>query len=137
MIPVQNSTISKSFGILHKKQPIFIRLSLVVNLKSPCFIVQIDEHFFVNSILHWNHTFVLHFLSPILFNVINAVHIVQEWNSYISCTALIADTVICVAIFIITWFYFFEMHSKIMSWFKKCKPIGWMAKILRKLLKEV
>ena len=77
------------------------------------------------------------FFSPVLFTVINVIHIVQEWHSGISTAALIADTAICVAIFIITWFYFFEIHSKITAWFKKCKPIGWMAKILRKWLKEV
>lgn len=77
------------------------------------------------------------FFSPILFTIINIVHIVQEWNSGISYVALIADTAICVTILIITWFYFFEIHSKIAGWFKKCKPIGWMVKILRKWLKEV
>jgi hypothetical protein len=76
-------------------------------------------------------------LAPILFMAINVVHIVQEWNSGIACAVLIVDTVICVAIFVITWFYFFEIHDKMAEWFKKCKPIGWLAKMLRNLLKEV
>ena len=76
-------------------------------------------------------------LAPILFTAINVVHIVQEWNSGMTCTVLIVDTVICVAIFVITWFYFFEIHDKMAEWFKKYKPIGWMAQMLRNLLKEV
>ena len=76
-------------------------------------------------------------LAPILFSIINVVHIVQEWNCGITRTMLVVDTVICVAIFVITWFYFFEIHDKMTEWFKKCKPIGWMAKKLRNLLKEV
>lgn len=76
-------------------------------------------------------------LAPILFSAINVVHIVQEWNSGMTCTVLIVDTVICVAIFVITWFYFFEIHDKMAEWFKKCKPIGWMAQMLRNLLKAV
>ena len=77
------------------------------------------------------------FLAPVLFTVINAVHIIQEWIRGVKCLALIADTVICAAIFVITWFYFFEVHGNMAEWFKKCKPIGWMAKKLRNLLKEV
>lgn len=77
------------------------------------------------------------FFSPILFTVINIVHIVREWQAGTMRVSLVADTAICVVIVIITWFYFFEIHSKISEWFKKCKPIGWMAKVIRKLLKEV
>ncbi len=96
------------------------------------------DHYFENyplvkNLIHLFYTF----FSPILFTVINIIHIVQEWNSSVSCSAVIADTAICVAIFIITWFYFFEIHSKISNWFKKCRPIGWMAGKLRKWLKEV
>ena len=76
-------------------------------------------------------------LAPILFTAINVVHIVQEWNSGMTCTVLIVDTVICIAIFVITWFYFFEIHDKMAEWFKKCKPIRWIAKLLRNILKEV
>ena len=77
------------------------------------------------------------FLVPILFSAINGVHIVQEWNCGITRALLIFDTVVCLAIFVITWFYFFEVHGNMAEWFKKCKPIGWMAKKLRNLLKEV
>ena len=87
----------------------------------------------VLNFIHFFYTF----FSPILFAVINIIHIMYEWNSSISCVSLVVDTVICIAVFIITWFYFFEIHSKIANWFKKCKLIGWMAKILKKWLKEV
>lgn len=77
------------------------------------------------------------FLAPFLFTAINVVHIVREWNSGITCVVLIVDTIICAAIIVITWFYFFEIHDKMTEWFKKYKTIGWMAKKLRNLLKEV
>ena len=77
------------------------------------------------------------FFSPILFTVINIAHIVEEWRSVSSKLALACDTAICVAIFIITWFYFFEVHTRIATWFKKCKPIGWLARKLRDILKCV
>lgn len=76
------------------------------------------------------------FFSPILFTAINVVHIVQEWKSGVSSVALVADTAIFITIIIITWFYFFEIHGKIAKWFKNCKPIGWMARLLRNWLKE-
>lgn len=105
-----------------------------------------DKNIFTREGDHYlnNYPMVLNFidmfykiLAPILFTTINVVHIVQEWNSSITCAVLIFDTVLCAAIFVITWFYFFEIHDKMAEWFKKCKPIGWMAKTLRKLLKEV
>ena len=75
---------------------------------------------------------------PVFFAVINIYHIIQEWNYSTGCTApLIADTVISVAVFIITWFFFFEIHSKIRNWFLKCKPIGWVDRTIRRWLKEV
>ena len=60
--------------------------------------------------------------APILFAVINVVHIVQEWNFGEGLT-LICDTVICATILIIIWFYFFALHKKLTSWFLKCPPI--------------
>ena len=77
------------------------------------------------------------FFSPILFTVINIAHIVGEWRNVSSKLVLACDTAICVAIFIITWFYFFEVHTRIATWFKKCKPIGWLARKLRDILKYV
>lgn len=77
------------------------------------------------------------FFSPILFTVINIAHIVGEWRTVSSKLALACDTAICVAIFIITSFYFFEVHPRIATWFKKCKPIGWLARKLRDILKYV
>lgn len=77
------------------------------------------------------------FFSPVLFTVINIAHIAGEWRAVNSKLALACDTAICVVIFIITWFYFFEVHTRIATWFKKCKPIGWLARKLRDLLKYV
>ena len=74
---------------------------------------------------------------PILFIGINIVHIVQEWSGGMSL-ALVCDTAIFASIFIITWFYFFEIHSKITAWCKKHIPfVNRMAIILRRVLKEV
>ena len=76
-------------------------------------------------------------VAPILFGVINVVHIVQEWNNVGTRLGLICDTVICITILIITWFYFFAIHKKITAWFLKCQPIKWMANLLRNWFKEV
>ena len=78
-------------------------------------------------------------LMPVFFTLINSVRIYKEWmllnKVYL---ALICDTVLFVAIFIITWFYFFEIHPKITDFCKKHIPfVDSMAKILRKVLKEV
>ena len=77
------------------------------------------------------------FLAPIFFTVINVIRIKQEWNCSEISAVQLADTVICVAILVITWFYFFEIHCKMAEWFKQCKLIGWIAEKLRNILKEV
>ena len=93
-----------------------------------------------------NYPMILNFIdlfykmfSPILFSLINIVCIRTEWKNKIGINlALVCDTVIFATIMIITWFFFFEIHSKITEWFKTHVPfIGWGAKILRKILKEV
>lgn len=76
-------------------------------------------------------------LCPVLFEIINIVRICYEWKTTASLLALILDTVFCASSFIIMWFYFFEIHSKITAWFKKCTLIDWCAKKIRKILKEV
>lgn len=78
-------------------------------------------------------------LMPIFFGVINIVRIYKEWKSVKGITiAIIADTVLCVAILIIIWFYFFEIHSKITDFCKKHIPlVDKIACGLRKVLKEV
>lgn len=77
--------------------------------------------------------------SPILFLIINIVHIVSEWKSVdILTLALTCDTAIFVVILIVTWFYFFEIHSKMVAWCKQYIPfIDKISKWLRKVLKEV
>lgn len=76
---------------------------------------------------------------PVLFAVINIVRIHEEWimkqgsNITLGC-----DTILCIAIIIIDWFYFFEIHTKITKLCKKYIPfINSTAKILRKILKEI
>ena len=78
-------------------------------------------------------------LMPIFFGVINIVRIYKEWKSVTGITiALISDTVLCAAILIITWFYFFEIHLKITEFCKKHIPfLDKIACGLRKVLKEV
>ena len=76
---------------------------------------------------------------PILFLVINSVHICKEWVQTPKVNfRLVCDTVLYVALFVILWFYFFEIHSKITNWCKIHIPgIKFIADKLRKLLKEV
>ena len=76
---------------------------------------------------------------PILFVIINCIRIHLEWMSTSRVhIALICDSVIFSVIFIITWFYFFEIHSKITGFLKeKIPPVDWVAKALRNLLKNV
>lgn len=78
-------------------------------------------------------------LMPILFVVINSVHIYKEYTfEKVMTWTLTCDTILYVAIFIIMWFYFFEIHSKITAFCKKHIPlINKISIILRKWLKEV
>ena len=78
-------------------------------------------------------------LCPILFFVINSVHIYKEWIQTSEVNfRLICNTVLYVALFVILWFYFFEIHAKITDWCKRHIPgIKFIADALRKLLKEV
>lgn len=78
-------------------------------------------------------------LMPILFALINVVRIYKEWMSVDKVTiAIICDTILFASMFIIDWFYFFEIHSKITVFFKKNIPfLDKIAKVLRKILKEV
>jgi len=77
--------------------------------------------------------------SPILFLIINIVHIISEWKSEGTLTLSIAcNTSIFIIILIVTWFYFFEIHSNITMWCKKYLPfIDKISKWLRKVLKVV
>ena len=76
---------------------------------------------------------------PILFIIINSVRIFMEWENAIRISiALVCDTAIFSAVFIITWFYFFEIHSKITNFLKeKLPPIAWIARVIRDLLKSI
>ena len=63
-------------------------------------------------------------LMPIFFLAINIVKIYTEWKiSKNKSIALVSDSILFVAIFIIVWFYFFEIHSKITKFCKKHIPL--------------
>lgn len=75
---------------------------------------------------------------PVLFMGINITRIVREWQGSSLSIALVCDTAIFTEIFIVLWFYFFEIHSKITQWCKLHIPfVGRIAAFLRKVLKEV
>lgn len=78
-------------------------------------------------------------LMPIFFALINVVRIYREWILLDKVTiSLICDTVLFASIFVIDWFYFFEIHSKITIFCKRHIPfVNTVAKKLRKILKEV
>lgn len=78
-------------------------------------------------------------LMPILFALINSVRIYREWMLLNKVTiSFICDVVLFMSIFVINWFYFFEMHSKITSFCKRYMPlVDVISKKLRKILKEV
>lgn len=78
-------------------------------------------------------------VSPILFQVINVYYIISEWNTIETTTfKLLIDTLIFGSIFIINWFYFFQIHSKMSDWFKTHIPvIDKISRFLHKIMKEV
>ena len=78
-------------------------------------------------------------LMPIFFTVINVVRILKEWKvSNGVSIAFKCDFVLFIAISIITWFYFFEIHSKIATFCKTYIPfIDVAGQIIKKILKEV
>lgn len=77
---------------------------------------------------------------PMLFMSVNIVRIVQEWKNVTSISpfSILCDTMIFINIFIITWFYFFEIHSKLTTWCKNHIPLTCtIASALRRILKEI
>lgn len=78
-------------------------------------------------------------LMPIIFVGINITKIYKEWIILDKITlAFLCDTVLFLVIFIIMWFYFFEIHSKITDFLKKhISFINFLAQKLRKWLKLV
>ena len=78
-------------------------------------------------------------LMPILFVLINIVRIHKEWMlSQESILALTCDTILCLSIIVISWFYFFEVHTKITEFCKRNLPgINLIANALKKIMKEV
>lgn len=78
-------------------------------------------------------------LMPIFFALINSVRIYREWMLLNKVTiSFICDMILFMSIFVINWFYFFEMHSKFTSFCKRYVPlVDVISKKLRKILKEV
>lgn len=74
---------------------------------------------------------------PILFTMINVAHIFSECQDEMLSFPFIGDTFTFLILFIFTWFYFFEIHSKMSAWFKKCGIINSMSKKLHRLLHYV
>ena len=75
---------------------------------------------------------------PILFAGINIVHIIHEWQNNKNLLSVIIDSLICFTIIIITWFYYFEIHTKTTEWCKKRIPVVKRASDkLHEILKEV
>lgn len=78
-------------------------------------------------------------LMPVLFLIINIFHIVMEWQySGKNILSAVCDTVLFLAIFIITWFYFFWIHSKITEYWEKKIPLlknmdNWLSRELKKV----
>lgn len=78
-------------------------------------------------------------LMPVLFSVINVFHIVMEWqHSGKNILSVVCDTVLFIAIFIITWFYFFWLHSEITKYWVNKIPLikkidNWLSRELKKV----
>ena len=76
---------------------------------------------------------------PVLFLVINFVHIIMEWQyDQKNMLSVLCDSIIFTAIFIITWFYFFWIHSKITNYWIEKIPIikridQWLSRELKKV----
>lgn len=76
---------------------------------------------------------------PVLFLVINFVHIIMEWQyDQKNMLSVLCDSFIFTAIFIITWFYFFWIHSKITNYWREKIPIikridQWLSRELKKV----
>lgn len=67
-----------------------------------------------------NYKYTLNMWMPLFFTMINTMRIYKEWILLNKVTvALACDTALFMSIFIITWFYFFEIHSKITDFCKK------------------
>lgn len=79
-------------------------------------------------------------LIPVIFIVINTVRIYHEWAfiGYKMTLAFFCDSVMYVSLFIITWFYYFEIHAKTTAFIKKhVRFVDKTARFLKKLLKNV
>jgi len=76
---------------------------------------------------------------PVLFLVLNFVHIIMEWQyDQKNMLSVLCDSFIFTAIFIITWFYFFWIHSKITNYWIEKIPIikridQWLSRELKKV----
>lgn len=63
-------------------------------------------------------------ISPVLFQIINCIKIYKEYNSAdVGSLSFVFDFIIFIAVFTITWFYFFEIHDSITTWCKEKIPL--------------
>lgn len=74
---------------------------------------------------------------PILFTIINLGHIFSEWQNEGLNAAFVCDAFTCLILFILTWFYFFELHNRMAAWFKKCRIINRISNKLHQILSYV
>ena len=78
------------------------------------------------------------FLCPLLFIGINIARYVKECEYSTWSLAFVCDTILCGTVVIVTWFYFFEIHSKITTWCKNRIPfVKLISQIIHSILKEV
>ncbi len=77
-------------------------------------------------------------LCPLYFTAINVSHIIYEWKVGDYYLNILSDTMLCIIIFVLTWFYFFEIHNKISKWFKdNISFVNWLSMKLHGVLKKV
>lgn len=81
-------------------------------------------------------------LMPVVFIIINTIRIYKEFLSFIQgntiTIAFIFDSILFFISFIITWFYFFEIHVQITKFLKKhVYGLESISKNLKKILKSV
>lgn len=79
-------------------------------------------------------------ICPILFNIINYIRIRREIvaNGCFDKASVLCDLVVFIVVFLVTWFFFFEIHYTTTRWLKKKIPIiDYLSQFIHSVLKEV